>query len=165
MLIDECARALADGKALGWHQGRMEFGPRALGGRSILGDPRSPAMQRTLNLKVKYRESFRPFAPSVLREDVSEWFDIDDDSPYMLLVADVPRPPSNSDDRGAESTLRDRQAQCATFVDSRGNARGLFRTYSDSPRRHESALLPVTQAFQRADRLLRCRQYKLQCSR
>ncbi len=89
MLIDECARALADGKALGWHQGRMEFGPRALGGRSILGDPRSPAMQRTLNLKVKYRESFRPFAPSVLREDVSEWFDIDDDSPYMLLVADV----------------------------------------------------------------------------
>src|SRR6476620_10596675 len=89
MLIDECARALADGKALGWHQGRMEFGPLALGGRSILGDPRSPAMQRTLNLKVKYRESFRPFAPSVLREDVSEWFDIDDDSPYMLLVADV----------------------------------------------------------------------------
>jgi carbamoyltransferase len=89
MLIDECARALADGKALGWHQGRMEFGPRALGGRSILGDPRSPEMQRTLNLKVKYRESFRPFAPSVLREDVSEWFDIDDDSPYMLLVADV----------------------------------------------------------------------------
>jgi carbamoyltransferase len=89
MLTDECARALADGKALGWHQGRMEFGPRALGGRSILGDPRSPEMQRTLNLKVKYRESFRPFAPSVLREDVSEWFDIDDDSPYMLLVADV----------------------------------------------------------------------------
>jgi carbamoyltransferase len=88
-LIDACARALADGKAMGWHQGRMEFGPRALGGRSILGDPRSPAMQRTLNLKVKYRESFRPFAPSVLREDVSEWFDLDEDSPYMLLVADV----------------------------------------------------------------------------
>jgi carbamoyltransferase len=88
-LVDAAARSLADGKALGWHQGRMEFGPRALGGRSILGDPRSPAMQRTLNLKVKYRESFRPFAPSVLREDVGEWFDIDDDSPYMLLVADV----------------------------------------------------------------------------
>jgi carbamoyltransferase len=88
-LIDTCARDLAEGKALGWHQGRMEFGPRALGGRSILGDPRSPAMQRTLNLKVKYRESFRPFAPSVLREDVSEWFELDDDSPYMLLVADV----------------------------------------------------------------------------
>mgnify|MGYP000675107973 CR=1 FL=1 len=88
-LTDACARALADGKALGWHQGRMEFGPRALGGRSILGDARSPAMQKMLNLKVKYRESFRPFAPSVLREDVSRWFDIDVDSPYMLLVADV----------------------------------------------------------------------------
>jgi carbamoyltransferase len=88
-LIEATARALADGKAVGWHQGRMEFGPRALGGRSIIGDPRSPAMQRTLNLKVKYRESFRPFAPSVLREDVSDWFELDDDSPYMLLVADV----------------------------------------------------------------------------
>jgi carbamoyltransferase len=88
-MIDATARALADGQAVGWHQGRMEFGPRALGGRSILGDPRSPAMQRTLNLKVKYRESFRPFAPSVLREDVSDWFELDDDSPYMLLVADV----------------------------------------------------------------------------
>jgi carbamoyltransferase len=88
-LIEAAARALAEGQALGWHQGRMEFGPRALGARSILGDPRSPAMQRTLNLKVKYRESFRPFAPSVLREDVSDWFELDDDSPYMLLVADV----------------------------------------------------------------------------
>lgn len=88
-LFNECAIGLAEGKALGWHQGRMEFGPRALGGRSILGDPRSPSMQRLLNLKVKYRESFRPFAPSVLREAVSEWFDIKDDSPYMLLVADV----------------------------------------------------------------------------
>jgi carbamoyltransferase len=88
-LIDTCATALADGKALGWHQGRMEFGPRALGGRSVLGDPRSPTMQRTLNLRVKYRESFRPFAPSVLREDLSDWFDLDTDSPYMLLVADV----------------------------------------------------------------------------
>jgi carbamoyltransferase len=67
----------------------MEFGPRALGGRSILGDPRSPTMQKTLNLKIKYRESFRPFAPSVLAEDVSKWFDLDQDSPYMLLVADV----------------------------------------------------------------------------
>ena len=88
-MMDACARALADGKALGWHQGRMEFGPRSLGARSILGDARSPAMQRTLNLKVKYRESFRPFAPSVLREDVSAWFELEEDSPYMLLVADV----------------------------------------------------------------------------
>lgn len=88
-LIEATAQGLADGKAVGWMQGRMEFGPRALGGRSILGDPRSPAMQRTLNLKVKYRESFRPFAPSVLREDVADWFELDGDSPYMLLVADV----------------------------------------------------------------------------
>ena len=88
-LIDATAQGLAEGKAVGWMQGRMEFGPRALGGRSILGDPRSPAMQKTLNLKVKYRESFRPFAPSVLRDDVADWFELDGDSPYMLLVADV----------------------------------------------------------------------------
>lgn len=88
-LVNLTAKALADGKAVGWHQGRMEFGPRALGARSILADPRSPATQKQLNLKVKYRESFRPFAPSVLHEDVSDWFDIHTDSPYMLLVADV----------------------------------------------------------------------------
>jgi len=88
-MLDATAQAIADGDAIGWFQGRMEFGPRALGGRSILGDPRSPAMQKTLNLKVKYRESFRPFAPSVLREHVAEWFELDSDSPYMLLVADV----------------------------------------------------------------------------
>ena len=88
-VIECAAQALADGKAIGWHSGRMEFGPRALGGRSILADPRSPSMQKLLNLKVKYRESFRPFAPSVLREDAQEWFEINTDSPYMLLVADV----------------------------------------------------------------------------
>jgi carbamoyltransferase len=91
-LIEQTAASLADGQAVGWFQGRMEFGPRALGGRSILGDPRSPAMQKNLNLKVKYRESFRPFAPSVLREDVADWFELDEDSPYMLLVADVTEP-------------------------------------------------------------------------
>ncbi len=88
-LFETSAAALAQGKALGWFQDRMEFGPRALGGRSILGDARSPAMQSMLNLKVKYRESFRPFAPSVLKEDVADWFEIEGDSPYMLLVADV----------------------------------------------------------------------------
>ena len=88
-VIEQTAQALADSKAIGWFQGRMEFGPRALGARSILADARSPTMQRTLNLKVKYRESFRPFAPSVLREDVADWFEMDVDSPYMLLVADV----------------------------------------------------------------------------
>jgi carbamoyltransferase len=88
-LIGACVHALTQEQALGWFQGRMEFGPRALGSRSILGDPRSPTMQRTLNLKVKYRESFRPFAPSVLREEVGDWFELDCDSPYMLLVAAI----------------------------------------------------------------------------
>ena len=88
-IVNATAEALAAEKAVGWFQGRMEFGPRALGGRSILGDPRSPTMQKTLNLRVKYRESFRPFAPSVRREDVAEWFELDGDSPYMLMVADV----------------------------------------------------------------------------
>ncbi|MEP6482550.1 MAG: carbamoyltransferase [Rhodoglobus sp.] len=88
-VVGTAARDLAQGKALGWFQGRMEFGPRALGNRSIIGDPRSTTMQKTLNLKVKYRESFRPFAPSVLRERLADWFELDVDSPYMLLVADV----------------------------------------------------------------------------
>ena len=88
-LIEEVATALSAEKAIGWMQGRMEFGPRALGARSIIADPRSPQMQKQLNLKVKYRESFRPFAPSVLNEDVNDWFEHDTESPYMLLVADV----------------------------------------------------------------------------
>jgi carbamoyltransferase len=88
-LIEKTATALASEKAVGWMQGRMEFGPRALGGRSVIADPRSPKMQKQLNLKVKYRESFRPFAPSVLREHINEWFELDHDSPYMLLVANV----------------------------------------------------------------------------
>ncbi|MDC0087664.1 carbamoyltransferase [Amylibacter sp.] len=88
-LLKEVVNALVSEKAIGWMQGRMEFGPRALGARSIIADPRSPIMQKQLNIKVKYRESFRPFAPSVLREDVSEWFEHDVDSPYMLFVADV----------------------------------------------------------------------------
>jgi carbamoyltransferase len=88
-VVEQAAQALAAGKALGWMHGRMEFGPRALGARSIIADARSEGMQKLLNLKVKYRESFRPFAPSVLREDVAQWFDMDADSPYMLLVADV----------------------------------------------------------------------------
>lgn len=88
-LIDRTAELLASEHVVGWFQGRMEFGPRALGGRSILGDPRSPQMQSVLNLKIKYRESFRPFAPSVLREHIADWFDLDQDSPYMLIVADV----------------------------------------------------------------------------
>ena len=106
-LIDATVDALIEEKAVGWYQGRMEFGPRALGNRSILGDPRSRTMQKTLNLRVKYRESFRPFAPSVLREDVGEWFDHDGDSPYMLVVADVAekrRTPLSADDAARVGT-------------------------------------------------------------
>lgn len=88
-LFEQVVAALVAGKAVGWFQGRMEFGPRALGARSILGDPRSPAMQRTLNLKVKFRKSFRPFAPAILREDAAEWFELPVESPYMLMVADI----------------------------------------------------------------------------
>src|SRR6266404_6343077 len=88
-MAETTAQALVGQKVVGWFQGRMEFGPRALGARSILGDPRSPEMQKNLNLKVKYRESFRPFAPAILREDVSDWFDLTSDSPYMLVVANV----------------------------------------------------------------------------
>jgi len=88
-LISKAAEFLSNEKVIGWFQGRMEFGPRALGARSILGDPRSENMQKNLNLKVKYRESFRPFAPSILREDLSEWFEMNVDSPYMLLVAEL----------------------------------------------------------------------------
>ncbi len=88
-LINQTAEDLSTGKVIGWFQGRMEFGPRALGNRSILGDPRSSEMQKNLNLKVKYRESFRPFAPSILKEDLEEWFDIKVDSPYMLMVANI----------------------------------------------------------------------------
>ncbi len=106
-LIEATVGALIEEKAVGWHQGRMEFGPRALGNRSILGDPRSRTMQKTLNLRVKYRESFRPFAPSVLREDVADWFDHDGDSPYMLVVADVAakrRAPLSPDDAARVGT-------------------------------------------------------------
>jgi carbamoyltransferase len=103
-LIETTAQALADGRAVGWFQGRMEFGPRALGNRSILADPRSPEVQRTLNLKVKYRESFRPFAPAVLAEDAANWFDLDRPSPYMLLVAEVAR--SRRCQLGAEEATR-----------------------------------------------------------
>ncbi len=88
-IINKTAEDLSNGQAIGWFQGRMEFGPRALGSRSILGDARSSEMQKNLNLKVKYRESFRPFAPSILKDDVADWFELNIDSPYMLFVANV----------------------------------------------------------------------------
>ena len=88
-LVEKIANELKDEKIVGWFQGRMEFGPRALGCRSIIADPRSEKMQKNLNLKIKFRESFRPFAPSILREDLEDWFELDCDSPYMLLVANI----------------------------------------------------------------------------
>ncbi len=101
-LVDQVAALLAEGNVVGWFQGRMEFGPRALGARSILGDPRDPEMQVRMNLKIKFRESFRPFAPTVLREHVSEYFELEEDSPYMLLVAAVRREKrTGADDRSA----------------------------------------------------------------
>jgi carbamoyltransferase len=111
-LLDSCAEALDRQQVLGWFQGRMEFGPRALGSRSILADPRQASMQSELNLKVKFRESFRPFAPAVLREDVGDWFDFDGDSPYMLLVAEIAerrRRPLTADERA----LKGFDALCA----------------------------------------------------
>ncbi len=104
-LFDQVARLLAQGHVVGWYQGRMEFGPRALGNRSILADPRIATMQETLNLKIKFRESFRPFAPSVLRERVSDYFELEEESPYMLLVA------------GVKSTLRKDEKQSAASAD------------------------------------------------
>ena len=101
-LISLVANELKNEKTIGWFQGKMEFGPRALGARSILADPRSSEMQKELNLKIKFRESFRPFAPSVLREDVSDWFELNYDSPYMLLVSDIKKNiqiPMNNDDQ------------------------------------------------------------------
>ena len=108
-LLETVAALLADGKVVGWFQGRMEFGPRALGARSILGDPRSPAMQATMNLKIKFRESFRPFAPVVLQERAAEWFDFEPgrESPYMLLVAPVAMPRRTPIDPEALLTMRD----------------------------------------------------------
>ncbi len=148
-LIDAAAEALAAGEAVGWFQGRMEFGPRALGNRSILGDARSPTMQKTLNLKVKRRESFRPFAPSVLREDVADWFALDRDSPYMLLVADVStgrrRPPAEAQDASSgidQLNVRRSDIPAVTHVDYSARVQTVDR--ETNPRYH--ALLEAFKA-------------------
>ena len=140
-LLESAVNALVSGWALGWFQGRMEFGPRALGNRSILGDPRSPAMQRSLNLRVKFRESFRPFAPSVLREDVAHWFELDIDSPYMLVVADVRqerrRPLSQADEalQGVDRVNAVRsEIPAVTHVDHSARIQTVDRT--TNPRYH-----------------------------
>ena len=159
--MDATAQALANGKAVGWFQGRMEFGPRALGARSILGDARSPAMQKLLNLKVKYRESFRPFAPSVLREDVADWFEMDADFPYMLLVAPVKqnRQRTMSEDEqklfGIDKLNVSRSdIPAVTHVDY--SAR-IQTVHADTNPRYHALISCV----QKVDRLSRTRQYEL----
>jgi carbamoyltransferase len=137
-VADVTAGLLAEEKVVGWFQGRMEFGPRALGARSILGDPRSPSMQSTMNLKIKFRESFRPFAPAVLREALSEWFELDTDSPYMLLVADVAerhRIPHASPAQGLDK-LRQPQSTIPAVTHVDGSARIQTVSIEDNPRFH-----------------------------
>jgi carbamoyltransferase len=138
-LISTAVDALERKDALGWFQGRMEFGPRALGSRSILADPRDPGMQSKLNLKVKFRESFRPFAPAVLRESLAEWFELDVDSPYMLLVADVAArhraPPSVDKARGFDRLRIPRSdIPAATHVDGSARIQTVHR--DTNPRFH-----------------------------
>jgi carbamoyltransferase len=140
-LLETTAQALADGRAVGWFQGRMEFGPRALGNRSILADPRSLDMQKILNLKVKYRESFRPFAPAVLAEDAADWFELDAASPYMLLVADVARgrrlaPNSTDSELAGLDRLKARRSEipAVTHVDYSARVQTVHR--ETNPRFH-----------------------------
>jgi hypothetical protein len=151
-VIERTAASLAAGKAVGWMQGRMEFGPRALGARSILGDPRSPTMQKTLNLRVKYRESFRPFAPAVLREDVSDWFELDTDSPYVACCRRETGTAATHDQRG-RSAFRHRQAQRGTLGHSRRHPRGLFGARADGPRRYEPTIPRADLSLQGQDGL------------
>jgi carbamoyltransferase len=129
------AELLADGKVVGLHQGRMEFGPRALGCRSIIGDARSSQMQSVMNLKIKYRESFRPFAPSVLREHVSEWFELDADSPYMLLVAQVApqKLVAIEDDLSGFDKLKVRRSEIPAVTHVDGSARVQTVTRDTNP--------------------------------
>ena len=148
-LIETTAAALASAKTVGWFQGRMEFGPRALGARSILADPRAPDMQRKLNLQIKYREDFRPFAPAVLREDVADWFDLDTDSPYMLFVADVLEASAPCDDAPEEErAIRPRQARSSrapTFRPSRMST--IRRACRPSTRRQIRSFIALLKRF------------------
>ena len=131
VLFDRVAEQLADGKVVGWFQGRMEFGPRALGARSILGDARNPKMQSVMNLKIKFRESFRPFAPSVLRERVSDYFNLDTDSPYMLLVAPVVEKRRITPTQGTAIAVGNRSFERSEVGYSGRHPRGLFRPHSN----------------------------------
>ncbi len=140
-LFDRVAEDLANGKVVGWFQGRMEFGPRALGGRSILGDARDPKMQSVMNLKIKFRESFRPFAPSVLRERVFDYFSLDTDSPYMLLVAPVVEHRRITPTRRRAIAVGYRSIERAEIGYSGCHSRRLFGAHSNRARGDQSALL------------------------
>ena len=158
----QVAAAMADEKVVGLMQGRMEFGPRALGGRSIIGDARSPKMQAVMNLKIKFRESFRPFAPAVLREHVADWFELDGDSPYMLLVADVrqdqrlPVPPEAEALWGIEKLNVPRSTRAGD------HARRLLGAHPDRPPRHQPALSRHHRRLSPHDRLPGDRQHLVQ---
>ena len=153
VLFDRVAQELADGKVIGWFQGRMEFGPRALGARSILGDARNPKMQSVMNLKIKYRESFRPFAPSVLRERVADYFEMDTDSPYMLLVAPVVEKRRIAPTQGTAGALGYRSFERAEVGHSGSHPRGLFGAHPNRARRDQSPLLQAAQSVRSQDRL------------
>ena len=155
------SRWLASEKVVGWFNGRMEFGPRSLGARSILGDPRSPRMQAQMNIKIKFREGFRPFAPSVLRERVHDYFELDTDSPYMLLVAPVK--PSRRKPTTEKDAVGYRQAQCAAFGYPGRHAHRLFRARAD---RHGTLTRPITRCSPHSSshRMCRAGEHLVQCA-
>ena len=159
------ADLLAAGKVVGWFQGRMEYGPRALGGRSILGDPRNPAMQKKLNLKIKYREGFRPFAPSVLAEAASEYFELDRPSPYMLLVAPVAEKTAPAPARRLLAKIHVRPALRHPFDPAGHYPRGFLGPHPDRACGHQSPLPPPDRDLPQPPRLSGHRQHQLQRAR
>ena len=159
------AGLLADGLVVGLLQGRMEFGPRALGARSIIGDARSPKMQSVMNLKIKFRESFRPFAPAVLREEVANWFELDRDSPYMLLVADVVKARRIEMTPAQQALWGIEKLNVPAIGDSRGHPRRLLGARPDRAPRDEPAVLRHHQGVPRSDRLSGDRQHVVQRAR
>ena len=146
-LAERVAALLADEKVIGLFQGRMEFGPRALGARSIIGDARSPKMQSVMNLKIKFRESFRPFAPAVLRERVADWFEMDADSPYMLLVADVRADRRLPLPAEAEALWGIEQLNVAAIDHPGRHPRRLFGAHPDSAARHQPLYYDIIEQF------------------
>ena len=164
-LLEASAGALSEGKALGWFQGRMEFGPRALGARSILGDARSPSMQKQLNLKVKYRESFRPFAPAVLAEDARQVLRHRLREPVHAAGGRRQRAAPHRDERGGGGAVRDRQAEHPPIRHPCCHSRGLLRTHSDGAQGNESALPFLDREIQGKDELSGGGQHQLQRAR